>query len=82
MQTETYTLPAHWAPYLINGDDSGLTDEEKAEIDNWLDTCPHLGSCLGCSDEPEFNWHNDAGTLACDCLEFTFPVVDNLHGDW
>lgn len=31
-----YTLPAYWASYLINGDDSGLDAAEKAVCDGWL----------------------------------------------
>ena len=30
MKIETYTLPAYWASYLINGDASGYSDEEIA----------------------------------------------------
>lgn len=77
MQTETYTLPTHWAPYLINGDASGLENAEEAEIDGWLDAHPHLGSCLSCSDEPEFKHSHDGGILAADCLDFEFALVDD-----
>ena len=28
MKTDTSTLPAYWASYLINGDASGMTDDE------------------------------------------------------
>lgn len=30
------TLPYHWAPYLINGDASGLDDGEPEYIDRYL----------------------------------------------
>ena len=29
MKTETYSLPAYWASYLINGDSSGLEQYEE-----------------------------------------------------
>ena len=31
-----YSLGAHFLPYLINNDPSGLTDEEIEALDNWL----------------------------------------------
>lgn len=67
-----FTLPAHWASALINGDESGLTDEECTEIAGWLESHPELGECISCDDDPEFRTKNDAGTLACDCLTFEF----------
>lgn len=80
IKTETYTLPAHWASTLINGDDSGNEPEDDAQIEAWLSAHPHLGGCLTCSDdEGEFRHRHDAsfvGVLACTCLEFTFPVSE------
>lgn len=75
MKTETYTLPAHWASALINGDYSGLTDEECADIDAFISNNPHLGCCLSCSDYPKFRRFYDWDGLACDCLEYVFPVM-------
>lgn len=71
-----YLLPAYWAPALINGDESGLTDEESTALAGWMESHPELGTCLGCDDEPEFCKENDAGTLACDCLTFEFEVLE------
>lgn len=31
------TGPVHWASYLINGDASGLSDEEQAQAAAWLE---------------------------------------------
>lgn len=68
-------LPAHWAPYLINGDASGLPDEEQAECDAWQESEPELdmlsANCIG---EAEFRTRNDAGTLAGDCCLFLFTI--------
>lgn len=71
-----YVLPAHWASALINGDESGLTDGESAELAGWLESHPELGTCFGCVDDPEFCTENDAGTLACDCVTFEFEVLE------
>ena len=37
MLFETYTLPANWASYLVNGDFSGLTEDEIVEVDDFVD---------------------------------------------
>lgn len=73
MKTITYTLPAYWASYLINGDASGLDDGEQAVIDAWLakEGYPNIVSC---GDESYFSRYNDAGTLAGDVMEYTALV--------
>ena len=75
MDTIDFTLPAHWASALINGDFTGLDDAEEAAVRYWLDTEPDIGGdALSCTDEPEFLRYYDAQIgLACDCLTFTFP---------
>ena len=73
MKTTTYTLPAHWAPALINADESGLSDDEIQAMNDWLEsTSP--GHCLDCSGDPEFTPYHDASefVLVCDCLTYTF----------
>jgi hypothetical protein len=32
MKIETYTLPAYWASALVNGDRSGLEQQDEAEF--------------------------------------------------
>lgn len=77
MKIETYRLPAHWASTLVNGDSTGNTDEDDDAIDGWYADHPHLGCCLSCDGEPEFRKYHDApGVLACDVLEFSFPVLE------
>ena len=71
IETETYTLPSYWASYLINGDASGLEDSEQQECDEFLATVPGW-ICSDCGEESFFSHRNDAGTLAGDCLEYTF----------
>lgn len=67
----TYTLPAYWASYLINGDASGLEDGEQAMIDAFVtrEGNPHF---CDCGDETWFAWSNDAHTrLGGDVCRFT-----------
>jgi hypothetical protein len=66
-----YTLPAHWADPLLNGDSSGMTDEDEAELFEWLNSA-RPGGCVGVEGEPEFRPFNDADTLAGECLTFYF----------
>ena len=80
MKTATFTLPAHWACYLINGDPSEFSlyddgDEELAYIDQWL-AMNGLGHCLDCSERPFFARTCDADTLAGDMLEHVFEVLE------
>jgi len=44
MKAFTVTGPTYWASYFINGDDSGLSTEEKQQANSWLereDICRH-----------------------------------------
>lgn len=69
MKTLTYTLPAYWASYLINGDHSGLSDEDKAECDAFMEKegNPNIVDC----GEQYFSWHNEATDLGGDVREYT-----------
>lgn len=74
LEPVTYTLPAYWASYLINGDDSGISPEDKAEADAFL-AQHNLPDPVSCSDEKWFSWHNDSDNkLGGDVLEYTFFV--------
>lgn len=79
MKIVEYTLPSYWASYLINGDHSGLEDQDKEKCDlfinSMLDVYPKFW-CLGCSEESYFSRTNDSGTekLACDVLEYFFDI--------
>lgn len=79
LKTETYTLPAHWASYLINGDATSfdLYEDGDDEIKRIDDFCKrnNLGHCLDCSHDVGFSWRNDAGELAGSTVEFTFEVL-------
>ena len=69
MKTLEYILPAYFASYLINGDHSGLTEQEKEKIDLFLER--EKITILTCGDQSFFSWSNDLDTLGSNCLEFT-----------
>ncbi len=74
-QFDVYTLPAFYAPALINADSSGLTDCER-----WLlaGFCADKGACMGCSDSQFFTKHHEFKIIgACDCKEFYFGRANN-----
>lgn len=71
MRTVEYILPAHWASYLINGDDSGLDDADKRDIPAFLDG---KGHCLGCSDISWFARSNNFSSVGGLVMSFTFSV--------
>ena len=76
INTIQFTLPAYWASALINGDFSGVTENDIAAMNKFAARENiKLESCLSCSDESWFSWHNDSGNgLGGDVMEFTFAV--------
>jgi len=57
IETLEYTLPDYLACYLINGDEDGITDNEKAEIDAFL---ANEGiKIVEVKDDSSFRWCND-----------------------
>lgn len=81
MKTTTYTLPAHWAPAMINGDFSGMTDEEESALLSWLaDHADEISptDAMDCTTDPEFRHSHDADgyELAGDCLTYTFTTFE------
>ena len=80
METEIYTLPAHWASYIINGDASSFSlyddgDAELARIDAYLETIN--GYCVDVSESSFFSSHCDApNELAGTMADYTFLLQD------
>lgn len=73
IETETYTLPAYWASYLINGDHSGLEDSEIQEADSFMASLEADGwYCVDASQDSDFSYSNDATDTGGDVAEFTF----------
>lgn len=66
-----YRLPVYWAGALINGDYTGLSDEEEQEINDFLKQAE--GSPVSVEWETEgFYRCNDANSMAGDCADFIF----------
>ena len=55
MQEIKQELPIYWASYLMNGDSSGLEDQEEKLID---ETLKQLGltNCVDVLDDINFKW--------------------------
>lgn len=75
---DIFLLPQHWACALVNADETGMSDEEITEMNEWLSDHPELGLCVDVSGEGEFAWTHDAieYALACECATFTFEVIE------
>ena len=63
---------AHWASYLVNGDDSGIDPREREAANRfaaWL--CGDTGTLVSCSDESFYGRPDgEPGALPGDCLEY------------
>lgn len=81
MQTETYDLPVYWASALINGDESGLSEEDAEALEGftaWM--IAHYGKCwaIDVSEDSWFARSHDAWQwqpLAGHVATYTFDVT-------
>ena len=62
-------LPDWSLPYIVNGDASALSDEERARVDTWLSRYPHRSIIDVKPEHAEFT-HRPAFGLACSCVPF------------
>lgn len=71
----TIALPAHWACAMINGDESGLGDEDAERLHQWYEENPDLNIIdVG---EPYFSHDiGDGSSLAGDVADYTILFVD------
>jgi len=71
-EAKTLDVPSHWLSALVNGDESGLTDKESAQLEAFCDGELADGwSVTSYSEEPELMRFHDAqpyGVLACDAV--------------
>lgn len=79
-QTRTITGAAYWAPYIINGDSSGLEPAEIALCDAWEARELEPGeSIVDCEEESRFSWsydlHTGADCRGGDVLDYTVLKV-------
>lgn len=66
-----YKLSVYWAGALVNGDYTGLSDEEEQEIKNFLKQADGYPVSVDWKTKG-FYVHNDAGTLPGDCVDYIF----------
>lgn len=69
--TVTATAPAHWAVYFINGDASGMEDNEIAQADAFADWLG--GNIVDCQDAGFIHYHDayQFAPFGADCQEYT-----------
>ena len=68
IEYDTYSISEHWVCAIENGDITGLTDEEEAELNQWLVTLPAGPLCWSWSDSSEFARDAVSGLMA-NCVE-------------
>jgi|WetSurSiteA1Bulk_404760.scaffolds.fasta_scaffold57653_2 hypothetical protein len=82
VSVEVVRFPAYALSYLINGDSSGITEEDVTAIDAWwneqvsaLTEGQHL--ILDPADQADqyFTWHPAFG-LACDVIDCNLVVLE------
>ena len=64
-----YRLPDYLGSYLINGDASGLQDDEIDKIKQFLEE--EGISIMEMLDDSSFYWSNDLDNLGANCSTFT-----------
>ena len=63
-EQETLTVAEHWLPAIINGDYSGLNDEEIETLNDWLEENAKPSSVWTTYDYPEFDRDTISGYMA------------------
>lgn len=71
MHAIRYRLPVYWACALINGDYTGLSDEEEREINNFLEQAEGYPVDVDLETEGFYRC-NDANDIAGSCADFIF----------
>ncbi len=51
IETDEFDAPAHWASAFVNGDTSGLEEEDLAEFEAWCEAHPDLTNVVGVSED-------------------------------
>ena len=70
-ETITATAPSYWACYFINGDCSGMEDNEIDQADAFAEWLGH--PIVDCEDAGFMTFHDarQFGVLAADCMTYT-----------
>ena len=74
IEVDTTEAPAYWASYFINGDASGMEDDEIAEADAWADGLEDW-YVVDCEDDRDnfgtFYFEVAGRWLGCDLATYT-----------
>jgi len=82
MKTAEYIIPESYLCALINGDTSGLSDEDDSALDRFIDDrlkeYPRFHCLSDTRDEGFMKYHDlePYGVLACDCVTVAFDIGD------
>lgn len=75
MKTAEFRLPAYWASYFINADETGYEDDELRQIKTW-ELNYALGPCLSVDEVVEITRSGDDGGLLCERSIYSFLVPE------
>lgn len=72
-------FPAWALSYVVNGDSSGISAEDKKQVDTYMrqyEGRGHVEVCTPADDnwEPYFDWNPEFG-LACDVVDCTILIL-------
>jgi len=73
IDTIEFDAPAHWASAFINGDTSGLEDDDLAEFEAWCEANPELTNVVGCGEDTFIGRFNG---LQCELVEYTCHIIE------
>lgn len=72
-----YVIPAHMTVAIEYGDTSGLSEEDEAALDKFLDSLPKGNKVLSYGTLSEFTTENDIlGRIGCDCVIVTLTIFN------
>lgn len=76
MKTDTfeYTVAEYWLPAIIDGDYSGLTDNEIQDIDAWLEANQERSTHWDTDGYIHFSRDEVSGLMA-DCVQLVQHVI-------
>jgi len=74
MDTFEYTVAEHWLSAIINGDYTGLSDQEESDLNAWLDANQESGAHWDTDGYISFG-RDEIGGLMADCVSLIQHVV-------
>lgn len=70
VEEKTVVAPASWGPYLVNGDCSGMSDEDVRHAD-LLVASEEGWHFTGRSEETDIQWAPSVNSVFADCARYT-----------